>query len=170
MLIRSLGGKADTENLKFSALTSVRVQVPEGPLGKMKRDEGALYRVQDPHIILYAECGRYGFLDYFRKLFISSSFFFYLEAIMNKELTILQNQFQIAQMYAFYWYGMAITGAATLRKTEQGREPTEEEKAEGKTIGWRPHTPEEKTKIALETMARHIHRMNELSDEMFKYF
>lgn len=82
----------------------------------------------------------------------------------ERRLAYVRGQFEIAKAYASYWCAMATTGAATLRKTQQGREPTEEERAKGICIGWRDHTDEEKTKNALDTMARHIHRMDELND------
>lgn len=82
----------------------------------------------------------------------------------ERRLSYARGQFEIAKAYAAYWQAMATTGAATLRDTAQGREVTEEEKARGEVIGWRPHTDLEKTKNALDTMARHIHRMDELND------
>jgi len=59
---------------------------------------------------------------------------------------------------------MATTGAATLRNTSQGREPTPEEKAAGQVVGFREHTDLEKINNALETMQNHIRRMNETND------
>ncbi len=82
----------------------------------------------------------------------------------EKRLAYVRGQFEIAKQYAAYWQAMAMTGVATLRKLQQGREPTEEERAKGMCIGWRDLTPEEKTKEALDTMNRHIHHMDELND------
>lgn len=79
-------------------------------------------------------------------------------------LDYARRQFEIAKMYALYWQTMATTGIATLRNTAQGREPTEEEKANGQVIGWREHTDQEKIANALETMKSHINRMSELND------
>lgn len=86
----------------------------------------------------------------------------------NKEqqLSYLRGQLDISKLYAMYWHGMATTGAATLKKTAQGREVTEEEKAQGQVIGWREHTDQEKVARALETMKTHIHRMNDILDEI----
>lgn len=82
----------------------------------------------------------------------------------EKRLAYCRGQFEIAKSYVLYWHAMATTGAATLRKTAQGREVTEEERAAGHVIGWREHTDMEKTQHALETMNRHIRRMDELND------
>lgn len=75
-----------------------------------------------------------------------------------------KRQFILHQTYAMYWQAMATTGACKLRNTAQGRDPTEEEKAAGQTIGWRPHTDEEKVKDALDTMKRHLEHMWECQD------
>lgn len=82
----------------------------------------------------------------------------------EKRLEYAKRQFEIAKTYALYWQAMAVTGACKLRNTQQGREATEEEKAKGMVMGYRDHTPEEKVANALETMARHIHRMDEVND------
>lgn len=92
---------------------------------------------------------------------------------MNKEerekrLVYAKNQFEIAKAYAAYWEAMATTGACKLRKTQQGRQPTEEERAQGLVIGWRDKTDEEKVVDALNTMMRHIHFMSELNDTIHK--
>lgn len=75
-----------------------------------------------------------------------------------------QRQFELHKMWALYWQTMASTGAATQRNTCQGREPTEEEKARGEVIGWRPLTDPEKIKDALDIMKRHLDYMWEYSD------
>lgn len=53
-----------------------------------------------------------------------------------------------------------------MRKLEQGREVTPEEKAEGHCIGFRDMTPEEKTFEALQAMKRHIQSMVECNDAL----
>lgn len=75
-----------------------------------------------------------------------------------------RRQFEVHKAYASYWQAMATTGAAKLRKTQQGREPTEEERAKGMVIGWRDKSDDEKIKDALDTMSRHIQHMNECHD------
>lgn len=87
---------------------------------------------------------------------------------MNEQARIefIRNEMNLSQMYAMYWHGMAVTGAATKRDTAQGREPTEEEKAKGQTIGWRPHTDDEKKADALATMMRHIDRYRALKEQL----
>lgn len=82
----------------------------------------------------------------------------------ERSLSYARGQFEIAKMYALYWHAMATTGIAVLRNTAQGREPTEEEKRNGQVISWREHTDQEKIQNALNTMNRHIQRMNELND------
>ncbi len=82
----------------------------------------------------------------------------------EKRLAYAKGQFEIAKAYAMYWQAMAVTGAAKLRQTQQGREATEEERAKGMVMGYRDHTDEEKTANALQTMTRHIQRMDELND------
>lgn len=84
----------------------------------------------------------------------------------EQQLEFLRHQFETSKMYAFYWHAMATTGAAKLRNTAQGREPTEEEKAQGIKLPMRPHTDEEKTQDALRMMLTHIHRMNEIAESI----
>jgi hypothetical protein len=85
----------------------------------------------------------------------------------EQRLAYARGQFEIAKAYVLYWQAMAMTGATTLRDTAQGREPTEEEKAQGITIGWRPHTDMEKVANALQTMERHIRRMDDLNETIY---
>lgn len=82
----------------------------------------------------------------------------------QKRLEFAKRQFQIHQTYAMYWQAMALTGVATMRDTAQGRPVTEEERARGESIGWTPHTDQEKIKHALDTMKTHIHLMNECNE------
>lgn len=82
----------------------------------------------------------------------------------ERRLSYVRGQFEIAKAYVLYWQAMAMTGVATLRDTAQGREVTEEERAQGHVIGWRKHTDMEKTQNALQTMHTHIRRMDELND------
>lgn len=42
----------------------------------------------------------------------------------EKRLAYARGQFEIAKSYVLYWQAMALTGAATLRNTAQGREVT----------------------------------------------
>ena len=86
------------------------------------------------------------------------------ERTKQRRLSFARNQFEISKMQAMYWCAMATTGAATLRNTSQGREPTPEEKAAGQVMGYREHTDLEKINNALETMQNHIRRMNETND------
>jgi len=81
----------------------------------------------------------------------------------QKRLTYARGQFEITKLRALQWHAMATTGIATLRKLDRGREATEEEKAQGLCMGWRPLTDQEKTKEALDTMQRHIEFMSELN-------
>ncbi len=82
---------------------------------------------------------------------------------MNRKY--VESQMAQAQMFALYWHAMAMTGLATKRTLSKGRKPTPEEEAQG-VVGtqWEPLTDEEKTKEALDTMHRHIHRHIELSE------
>lgn len=66
---------------------------------------------------------------------------------MSKEYAKLQ--FEASKMYAMYWHAQAVTGAAANRDIE----------CAGKQL-----TDEAKVKDALDTMLRHIHRMNELAE------
>ena len=86
----------------------------------------------------------------------------------ERRLSYARGQFEIAKAHAMYWQAMALTGAATLRDTAQGREVTAEERARGEVIGWRPHTDQEKIKHALDTMNTHIRRMDDLNDAIFE--
>jgi hypothetical protein len=81
-------------------------------------------------------------------------------------LSYQDRQFRIHESYVKYWTAMATTGAAKSRNTQQGREPTEDEKSRGITIGWRDHTEDEKIKSALDTAKRHIQIMVDFQDAM----
>ena len=82
----------------------------------------------------------------------------------EKRLAYARGQFEITKLRAMMMFAEATTGVATLRKTQQGREPTEEEKAKGMVIGWRDHTDQEKIQNTLQCMQRHIQFMDELND------
>ncbi len=82
----------------------------------------------------------------------------------ERRISHATRQFEVHKAYASYWQAMATTGAAKLRNTAQGREPTEEERAAGHCIGWRQKTDDEKVKDALDTSLRHIQHMNECHD------
>lgn len=86
----------------------------------------------------------------------------------EKRLAYARNQFEISKLHAMMAFAEATTGVATMRDTAQGREPTEEERAKGVTIGWRPHTDQEKIKNSLMVMQRHIQFMSELNDTIHK--
>lgn len=71
----------------------------------------------------------------------------------DHRIAYAERQFQIAQMQAMRCHASATTGACKLRQTAQGSE-----------IGWRDHSDEEKVQNELDTMKRHIHRMDEIND------
>jgi hypothetical protein len=81
-------------------------------------------------------------------------------------IAFAQKQFEVFKMYALYWQTMAMTGHATLRNVSQGREPTEEEKALGQSIGWREKTDVEKVEDALGCMMNHIRQMTETIEQI----
>jgi len=73
---------------------------------------------------------------------------------------------QLSLQRASWWTAMATTGVATTRDTHRGREVTEEERANGQVIGWRPESDDEKVKNALDTAHRHIEIAQEFSDAL----
>lgn len=85
---------------------------------------------------------------------------------LKKRLAFATGQFEITKLRAMMAFAEATTGVATLRKTQQGREPTEEEKAKGLVIGWRDHSDQEKIKNTLQVMERHIQFMTELNESI----
>lgn len=84
----------------------------------------------------------------------------------ERHIKRLENQFEIHRSYAAYWLALATTGAIVRSNKQRGRDPTEEERAKGMTIGWRNLTPEEKIDDALQTAERHIHHMSDLTDAL----
>lgn len=84
----------------------------------------------------------------------------------ERRLSYARGQFKTAKLRAMLAFAEATTGIATLRKTQQGREPTAEEKERGEIIGWRDHSNEEKIQNALQRMDRHIHFMDEINDSI----
>jgi hypothetical protein len=85
----------------------------------------------------------------------------------NKQLNYAKNQFEIYKLRAMKNYAEATTGVCVLKNTYQGREVTEEEKARGEVIGWRPHTDQEKIQNSLEVMQRFIELMEEANDIIY---
>jgi len=76
----------------------------------------------------------------------------------------IEGQIETVKLWAQYHMAMATTGAAKFRKVSQGREPTEEEKAEGRVVGWRPLEDDEKIFSSLQTAKQHIHNLTNLYD------
>ena len=59
-------------------------------------------------------------------------------------------------------HAVIVSGAYKLSKRQQGREPTEEEKAEGRVIGWRDETLDEKLEFAVAILTNRCQMISEL--------
>jgi len=82
--------------------------------------------------------------------------------IPNREQAIARMDVQISVkiLWAQWWLAYASTGAAARQEISRGREPTEEERAGGTTMGWRPLTDQEKIDDAFNTAKQHIHQLS----------
>ena len=72
---------------------------------------------------------------------------------MMVNLDTIDNEIKICELYAQYWMALATTGVCQDRDMHHG------------SFGNKPFTPEEKTKDAMDTAARHIHNMMKLIDK-----
>lgn len=82
----------------------------------------------------------------------------------DEMLTRCRVQYDTTKLYAQHWMAMATSGAACFKQTYRGCEATEEEKSEGKVMGWRPHTDQEKIQDAMDTSLIHIQRLAKIGE------
>ncbi len=89
-----------------------------------------------------------------------------MSKIPNREETLarVEGRMQFCILQTHWHIASATTGHATTRNTAQGREATAEEKAAGMSLGWRPHTNEEKIGDALQTAKRHMENYHNLME------
>lgn len=94
-----------------------------------------------------------------------------MSRIPNREsgLEWARMQFQRAIIYAQWWTASASNGHAVQRQISRGREPTEEERARGKVVGWNPLSDQEKIADAMSTAERHMTRALWLNEMVMAY-
>ncbi len=90
------------------------------------------------------------------------------QTLTKRELNALiasnSAQAEQAKLLAMLRHGEIVSGGYKLSNRQQGREPTEEEAADGQVIGFRDCTDEEKLQNAIQTMHRHIQWHRDFSD------
>lgn len=84
-----------------------------------------------------------------------------VRTISNEDyMKAIQMDFEVSKMWALKWQTLILSGAYKQRKMYRLAEPDNPGEPSKKI----PYTEDELLKDAMDTMARHIHRMNDLAD------